>query len=114
MNLNELKRLALAAQEYNLEYEPFNNTLLVNHSKTLDAYYMRKDLGFFLQAMSSSTILSLISDLETCISALEFYEQEKHIFIDHQTNAFMSHDYDTNHFHGAKAREALSKIRVGE
>ena len=73
MNLNELKRLALAAQEYNLEYESFNNTLLVNHSKTLDAYYMRKDLGFFLQAMSSSTILSLVSKLETCIEALEFY-----------------------------------------
>lgn len=78
-NLEELKRLALAAPEVVFDNET--------------------ESGRFYNAATPQQILSLISDLETCIEALKKIASMKTIGVVAETQA---------------AREALSKIKVVE
>lgn len=81
-NLEELKRLALAAPEVVFDNET--------------------ESGRFYNAATPQQILSLISKLETCIEALEYYGEISSYHRIIETDL------------GERAREALSKIKVGE
>lgn len=92
-NLEELKRLALAAQEHYSAARVFSHI----------------NVAQFCNAASPDTILSLISDLETCIEALVGL---KHRHAECWCGVAIGNPMYSEHSLACKlAREALSKIR---
>lgn len=107
-NLQELKRLALAATKFKvkstIELYEIKCGKCEEEAECGDSELCCEEdvchncCAEYFHIMRPSKILSLISDLETCIEALEWYGQEFKGSLGEPS-------------YGHKAREALSKIK---